>query len=135
MAMTVSLEDMGIKQGNSKAAILSKTLDKATSELLQNNKSPSRRTGELDNRGSHFYLAMYWAQVVAAQTEDVELATKFAKLSKVLTDNEVKILAELSAVQGQAAELGGYYHPVPEQVKEIMRPSATLNAALEEAMA
>jgi isocitrate dehydrogenase len=135
MAMTVSLEDMGIKQGNSKASILSKTLDEATSKLLQNNKSPSRRTGELDNRGSHFYLAMYWAQAVAEQTEDVELAAKFAKFAKVLTDNEAKILAELIAVQGQAADLGGYYRPVPEQVKETMRPSATLNAALEEAMA
>ena len=135
MAMTVSLEDMGIKQGNSKATILSKTLDEATSELLQNNKSPSRRTGELDNRGSHFYLAMYWAQIVAVQTEDVELAAKFTKLSKVLTDNETKILAELNAVQGQAVELGGYYHPAPEQVKQIMRPSATLNAALKDALA
>jgi isocitrate dehydrogenase len=135
LAMTVSLEDMGIKQGNTKAAILSKTLDKATTELLQNNKSPSRRTGELDNRGSHFYFAMYWAQAVAAQTEDIELAAKFAKLAQVLTDNEAKILAELNAVQGQAIELGGYYHPVPEQVKEIMRPSATFNAALENTMA
>ena len=135
MAMTVSLEDMGIKQGNNKATILSKTLDEATSKLLQNNKSPSRRTGELDNRGSHFYLAMYWAQAVAAQTEDIELAAKFAKFAKVLTDNEAKILAELIAAQGQAADLGGYYHPVPERVKETMRPSATLNAALEDAMA
>jgi isocitrate dehydrogenase len=135
LAMTVSLEDMGIKQGNTKAAILSKTLGEATTELLQNNKSPSRRTGELDNRGSHFYLAMYWAKAVAAQIEDIELAAKFVKLTKVLTDNEAKILAELSAVQGQATEPGGYYHPDPEKVKEIMRPSATLNAALEDAMA
>ena len=135
LAMTVSLEDMGIKQGNTKAAILSTTLDEATAELLQNNKSPSRRTGELDNRGSHFYLAMFWAQAVAAQTEDIELAAKFVKLAKVLTDNEAKILAELGAVQGQAADPGGYYHPDPEKVKEIMRPSATLNAALEDAMA
>lgn len=134
LAMTVSLEDMGIKQGNTKAAILSKTLAEATTELLQNGKSPSRRTGELDNRGSHFYLARYWAQAVAAQTEDTELAAQFVKLAKVLTDNEAKILAELSAVQGQATELGGYYHPVPEQVKKVMRPSATLNAALEDAM-
>ncbi|MCP4342233.1 MAG: NADP-dependent isocitrate dehydrogenase, partial [Desulfobulbaceae bacterium] len=135
LAMTVSLEDMSIKQGNTKAAILSKTLGEATTELLQNNKSPSRRTGELDNRGSHFYLTMYWAKAVAAQTEDIELAAKFVKLTKVLTDNEAKILAELSAVQGQATELGGYYHPDPEKVKEIMRPSTTLNAALEVAMA
>ena len=135
LAMTVSLEDMGIKQGNTKAIILSKTLGEATTELLQNNKSPSRRTGELDNRGSHFYLAMYWAKLVAAQIEDIELAAKFVKLTKVLTDNETKILAELGAVQGQATDPGGYYHPDPEKVKKIMRPSATLNAALEDAMA
>jgi isocitrate dehydrogenase len=135
LAMTVSLEDMSIKQGNTKAAILSKTLAEATTELLQNNKTPSRRTGELDNRGSHFYLAMYWAQAVAAQTADIELAAKFIKLAKVLTGNKAKILAELNAVQGKATELGGYYHPVPEKVKEIMCPSTTLNAALEDAMA
>jgi len=135
MAMAVSLEDMGLKQDNSQASILSKTLDDATTELLQNNKSPSRRTGELDNRGSHFYLAMYWAQAVAAQTEDSALAAQFTTLAKTLSDNEAKILEELSAVQGQATEPGGYYHPTPSQVKEIMRPSATFNAALKDAKA
>ncbi|MDP2560661.1 NADP-dependent isocitrate dehydrogenase [Psychrobium sp. 1_MG-2023] len=130
MAMAVSLEDMGIKQGNARATILSKTLDDATTELLQNNKSPSRRTGELDNRGSHFYLALYWAKALSTQTEDSELAAKFTTLAKELSDNEEKILAELSAVQGQATEPGGYYHPDSAKVKEIMRPSATLNAAL-----
>jgi len=134
MAMAVSLEDMGLKQGNTKATILSKTLDDATTELLQNNKSPSRRTGELDNRGSHFYLAMYWAKIVAAQTEDTELAAKFATLATTLADNEEKILAELSAVQGQATQPGGYFHPTPAQVKDIMRPSATFNAALKDAI-
>jgi len=133
MAMAVSLEDMGIKQDNAQARILSKTLDQATTELLQNNKSPSRRTGELDNRGSHFYLAMYWAQIVAKQTEDSALAAKFTTLAKTLSDNEETILAELSAVQGRATQPGGYFHPVPAQVKEIMRPSATLNAALKAA--
>jgi len=135
MAMAVSLEDMGLKQGNTKATILSKTLDDATTELLQNNKSPSRRTGELDNRGSHFYLAMYWAKIVAAQTEDTELAAKFATLATTLADNEAKILEELSAVQGQATQPGGYFHPTPAQVKDIMRPSATFNAALKNAIA
>jgi len=132
--MAVSLEDMGLKQDNPQARILSKTLDEATTELLQNNKSPSRRTGELDNRGSHFYLAMYWAQIVAKQTEDSALAAKFSTLAKTLTDNEETILAELSAVQGRATQPGGYFHPVPSQVKEIMRPSATLNAALKAAI-
>jgi len=135
MAMAVSLEDMGIKQSNNKAAILSKTLDEATTVLLQNNKSPSRRTGELDNRGSHFFLAKYWADIVANQTEDTELAAKFSTLAKTLKDQEETILKELSDVQGQATEPGGYYHPTPAQVKEIMRPSATLNAALAAAKA
>ncbi|GGK82425.1 NADP-dependent isocitrate dehydrogenase [Amphritea balenae] len=130
MALAVSLEDMGIKQNNSRAAILSKTLDAATGKLLEENKSPSRKTGELDNRGSHFYLGMYWAQAVAAQTEDAELAAQFAPLAKTLTDNEAKIVAELSEVQGTAAELDGYYHANRDMVKKVMRPSATLNAAL-----
>ena len=130
MALAVSLEDMGIKQDNSRAAILSKTLDAATGKLLEENKSPSRKTGELDNRGSHFYLGMYWAQAVAAQTEDAELAAQFAPLAKTLTDNEAKIVAELSEVQGTAAELDGYYHANRDMVKKVMRPSATLNAAL-----
>ena len=130
MALAVSLEDMGIKQDNSRAAILSKTLDAATGKLLEENKSPSRKPGELDNRGSHFYLGMYWAQAVAAQTEDAELATQFAPLAKTLTDNEAKIVAELSEVQGTAAELDGYYHANRDMVKKVMRPSATLNAAL-----
>ncbi|MEH6580022.1 MAG: NADP-dependent isocitrate dehydrogenase [Amphritea sp.] len=130
MALAVSLEDMGIKQDNPRAAILSKTLDIATGKLLENNKSPSRKTGELDNRGSHFYLGMYWAQAVAAQTEDTELAAQFASLAKTLTENEEKIVAELSAVQGRPAETDGYYHAKRETVKKIMRPSATLNAAL-----
>lgn len=130
LALTVSLEEMGIKEHNKRAEILSKTLDSATGKLLENNKSPSRKTGELDNRGSHFYLGMYWAQAVAAQTEDAELAATFAPLAKTLTDNEAKIVAELSAVQGTPAQLGGYYHANRENVKKVMRPSATLNAAL-----
>jgi isocitrate dehydrogenase len=135
LAMTVSLEDMGTKQGNTKATILSKTLAETTTNLLQNSKSPSRRTGELDNRGSHFYLAMYWSETVAAQKQDAELAAKFVKLAKELSDNEANIIAELSAVQGHPTELGGYYHPDPERVEKIMRPSPTFNAALDNAMA
>jgi isocitrate dehydrogenase len=130
MALAVSLEDMGIKNDNPRATTLSKTLDQATGKLLENNKSPSRKTGELDNRGSHFYLGMYWAQAVAAQTEDKELATLFAPLAKTLADNEATIVAELSAVQGTPADLDGYYHAKRDTVKRVMRPSATLNSAL-----
>ncbi|MEH6627999.1 MAG: NADP-dependent isocitrate dehydrogenase [Motiliproteus sp.] len=130
MALAVSLEEMGIKNDNARAKILAKTLDQATGKLLENNKSPSRKTGELDNRGSHFYLGLYWAQAVAAQTEDTELATQFAPLAKQLTDNEKKIVAELAAAQGSPAGLDGYYHAKRETVKKVMRPSETLNAAL-----
>lgn len=130
LALAVSLEDLGIKEENSRAAVLARTLDAATGKLLEENKSPSRKTGELDNRGSHFYLGMYWAQAVAAQTEDSELAALFAPLAKTLTENEDKIIAELSAVQGRPAELDGYYHAKRETVKKVMRPSVTLNAAL-----
>ncbi len=130
MALAVSLEELGIKSGNERAKVLAKTLDLATEKLLENNKSPSRKTGELDNRGSHFYLGMYWAQAVAAQTEDAELAAQFAPLAKELTDNEQKIVDELAAAQGSPAGLDGYYHAKRETVKKVMRPSATLNAAL-----
>jgi isocitrate dehydrogenase len=133
MALAVSLEEMGIKQNNPRAKILAKTLDAATGSLLENNKSPSRRTGELDNRGSHFYLGMYWAQAVAAQTEDPELAVLFAPLAEAMTANEDKIIGELAAVQGKPAELGGYYHAMRDNVKKVMRPSATLNAVLADA--
>ncbi|MGB0467498.1 MAG: NADP-dependent isocitrate dehydrogenase [Pontibacterium sp.] len=130
LALAVSLEDMGIKNDNPRAAVLAKTLDAATGKLLEENKSPSRKTGELDNRGSHFYLGMYWAQATAAQTEDAELAAEFAPLAKALTDNEDQIIAELAAAQGRPAELDGYYHAKRETVKKVMRPSETLNAAL-----
>ena len=130
LALAVSLEDLGIKTGNARAAILAKTLDQATGKLLENNKSPSRKTGELDNRGSHFYLGMYWAQAVAEQTEDAELAAQFAPLAHSLAENEEKITAELAEIQGQPAGLDGYYHANRDTVKKVMRPSATLNAAL-----
>jgi isocitrate dehydrogenase len=130
LALTASLEDIGSKNDNGRARILARTLDAAVGELLESNKSPSRKTGELDNRGSHFYLGMYWAQETAAQNDDPELATHFAELTKTLTENEQKILQELVNAQGAPARLDGYYHAKRETVKQLMRPSATLNAAL-----
>ena len=131
LAIGVALEDIGIKAGNDKARILSETLDLAVEKLLDNDKSPSRRTGELDNRGSHFYLAMYWAEALTNQTEDPELQAFFAPLFKNLSDNEQKIIEELNAVQGQPVDIGGYFHADPDKTKAAMRPSETFNAALE----
>ena len=133
LALAVSLEDLGFKTGNARAKLLAKTLDAATGKLLDNNKSPSPKTGELDNRGSQFYLAMYWAQELANQTEDKELADKFKPLAKTLTDNEAQIVAEMKTVQGKAVDIGGYYKADSEKCKAVMRPSATLNAALKAA--
>ena len=135
LALAVSLEELGIKEGNKRAVLLAKTLDAATGKLLDNNKSPSPKTGELDNRGSQFYLAMYWAQELAAQTEDKELAAHFATLAKTLTDNEAQIVAEMKTVQGKPVDIGGYYKADPEKTKAIMRPSPTLNAAIKAASA
>jgi isocitrate dehydrogenase len=133
LALAVSLEDLGIKTGSVKAKILARTLDTATGKLLDNRKTPSPKTGELDNRGSQFYLALYWAQELAAQNEDAALAAYFAPLAKTLSDNEQKIVAELSEVQGKPADIGGYYQADAAKVKAVMRPSATFNAALEAA--
>jgi isocitrate dehydrogenase len=130
LALAVSFEDLGLKTGNAKASLLAKTLDAATGKLLDTNKNPSPKTGQLDNRGSQFYLAMYWAQELAAQTDDKDLAAKFAPLAKNLTDNEKKILAELNSVQGKPVDIGGYYMPDAKKLEAVMRPSATLNAAL-----
>ena len=130
MALAVSLEDLGLKAGNKKASVLAKALDQATGELLDNKKGPSTRTGELDNRGSHFYLAMYWAQALSEQTDDAELQAHFAPLAKTLTENEDKIVAELKAVQGKPADIGGYFMADAKKVDAVMRPSATFNAAL-----
>ena len=130
LALAVSLEEVGIKTGNNKAKILAKTLDEATGKLLDNRKSPSARTGELDNRGSQFYLAMYWAQALAEQNEDGELQAHFAPLAQALAANEQKIADEFKAVQGKAVDLGGYYLPDPAKTTAIMRPSATFNAVL-----
>jgi len=131
LAIAVSLEDLGIKTDNEKAKILAKTLDQATAIFLQNNKSPGRRVGELDNRGSHFYLAMYWAQELAQQTNDKDLQSRFTEVAKTLADNEQKIIDELNAHQGEPVDLGGYYHPDEEKTAKAMRPSATLNAAID----
>ncbi len=135
LALAVSLEDLGIKKNNAKAKILARTLDAATGKLLDNNKGPSPKTGQLDNRGSQFYLAMYWAQELAAQTDDAELAGKFAALAEQLTTNEQAIVEELRVVQGQAVDIGGYYLADKAKVTGIMRPSATLNSILDSMVA
>ncbi|MCA3233181.1 MAG: NADP-dependent isocitrate dehydrogenase, partial [Cupriavidus sp.] len=131
LALAVSLEELGIKSGNNRAKVLARTLDAATGKLLDNAKSPSPKTGQLDNRGSQFYLAMYWAQELAAQTEDADLAKTFAPLAKTLTENEKTIIGELGDVQGKPVDIGGYYKPDEAKLEAIMRPSKTLNAALE----
>ena len=130
LALAVSLEDLGIKTGNAKAKLLAKTLDAATGKLLDNNKNPSPKTGQLDNRGSQFYLAMYWAQELAAQTEIPELAARFAPLAKKLAADEKAIVVELQEVQGKPVDIGGYYQPDMTKLEAVMRPSKTFNAAL-----
>jgi len=130
LALAVSLEELAQKYDNDKARILATTLDAATGTLLDNGKSPSRRTGELDNRGSHFYLALYWAQALADQSADAELQAYFAPLAKTLADNEETIVEELNSVQGQSVDIGGYFMADEEKTKAVMRPSATFNAVL-----
>src|SRR6218665_492078 len=130
LALAVSLEDLGRKTGNAKAKVLAKTLDAATGKLLDNNRNPSAKTGQLDNRGSQFYLALYWAQELAAQADDAELARWFAPLARQLADDEQTIVAELAAVQGRPADIGGYYLPDPAKLDAVMRPSPAFNAAL-----
>jgi isocitrate dehydrogenase len=131
LAIAVSLEDIATKNNNPKAQILAKTLDQATGKLLENSKSPSRKVKELDNRGSHFYLALYWAEALAEQTEDKELQATFSKLAKELSENEQTIITELNGAQGHSVDLGGYYQPDPEKVEKAMRPSKTLNNLLD----
>ena len=131
LALAVSLEDLGLKTGNHKAKVLAKTLDAATGKLLDNRKSPSPKTGELDNRGSQFYLSLYWAQELAAQTDDAALAATFAPLAKKLADDEATIVAELLAVQGKPVDIGGYYKLDEAKVTAAMRPSATFNTAID----
>ena len=131
LALAVSLEDLGLKTNNEKAKILAKSLDQATGLLLDNKKGPSPKTGQLDNRGGQFYLAMYWAQELAAQTQDKQLQDHFAPLAKALADNEQKILEEFRAVQGKPVDIGGYFMPDRKKVTDVMRPSATFNALLD----
>ncbi|MEU8826886.1 NADP-dependent isocitrate dehydrogenase [Streptomyces sp. NPDC048636] len=130
LALAVSFEHLAQKTGNARAQVLADTLDRATGSFLNENKSPSRRVGGIDNRGSHFYLALYWAQELAKQTDDAELAGAFAALAKTLTEQEQTIVDELIAVQGSPAEIGGYYQPDAAKASAVMRPSATLNQAL-----
>ncbi|MBV6753811.1 NADP-dependent isocitrate dehydrogenase [Pseudomonas chlororaphis] len=130
LALAASLEHLGVTYNNPKALVLSKTLDQATGQFLDNNKSPSRKVGNIDNRGSHFYLALYWAQALAAQSEDTALQGQFTQLAKTLAENEATIVAELNAVQGKPVDIGGYYHADAELISKAMRPSATLNAAI-----
>ena len=135
LAIAASLEEVGFKANNKKAKVLAKTLDEATGKLLDNNKGPSPKTGQLDNRGSHFYLALYWAQALAAQGEDAELKARFAPLAKSLAENEKKIVDELNAVQGKPADIGGYFVSDAGKASPVMRPSATFNALVNAALA
>jgi isocitrate dehydrogenase len=131
LALAVSLEMLAEKTGNARAKVLADALDRATGKVLENGRSPSRKTGELDNRGSHFYLALYWAQELADQDQDEELASKFGPLAERLAADEDEIVSELDDVQGEPVDIGGYYRPDVDAVAGAMRPSATLNAALE----
>jgi isocitrate dehydrogenase len=131
LALAVSLEDYARKAGNDKAAVLAAALDKANSDFLNNNKSPSRKAGELDTRGSHFYLAMYWAQAMAGQNDDAELRAMFTPVAEQLADNEARIVDELNAVQGKPVDIGGYYRPNRELTANVMRPSPILNAVID----
>jgi isocitrate dehydrogenase len=130
LALAVSLEDLGNKTENNKTLVLAETLNEATGKLLDTDKSPSRKVNELDNRGSHFYLALYWAQALAAQTKSPELQNHFRVFAKQLAEDESKIIDELNAAQGRPIDIGGYYQPDPEKTSKAMRPSVTFNAAL-----
>ena len=131
LALAVSLEHLGQTQNNPKALVLAETLDLATEKFLANDKSPARKVGQIDNRGSHFYLALYWAEGLAAQSKDAELQARFGPLAKALTENETKIVDELIGAQGKPQNIGGYYHPNDDLAFAAMRPSQTLNTALE----
>jgi isocitrate dehydrogenase len=126
-ALAASLEHLAQTTANKQAQVLADTLDRATGTFLEEDRSPGRKVGTLDNRGSHFYLALYWAQELARQSEDAGLAAKFAAVAQALSSGEEQIVAELLAVQGKPADIGGYYRPNAELVNEIMRPSASLN--------
>jgi isocitrate dehydrogenase len=131
LALAVSIEDLATKTGNARAKVVADALDKANGKILDNDKSPQRKVGELDNRGSHFYLAMYWARALADQTTDRELSATFAPIAQQLEQQEQTIVSELNGVQGRAVDIGGYYHPDPRQTAAAMRPSPTLNRILQ----
>jgi isocitrate dehydrogenase len=131
LALAVSIEDMGIKTDNNRIKVLAAALDQANSDFLNNDKSPSRKVGELDTRGSHFYLVLYWAQALAAQDEDAELKATFTPIARQLADNEETIVGELNGVQGKVVDLGGYYRMDAEKVASVMRPSAALNTIID----
>ena len=130
LALAASLEHLSVNTGNAKAQVLADTLDSATAKFLQENKSPSRRVGELDNRGSHFYLAMYWAQALAEQTNDESLKSSFVAIAQALTKQEEKIVAELNAAQGPSVDINGYFFADTKLAEKAMRPSETLNTIL-----
>ena len=131
LALAESFDHMARVSNNAKAKVFAETLHTANTKFLDRDKSPSRKVGELDTRGSHFYLAMYWAEALAAQTQDTELQARFAKVAKQLVENEAKILAELKAAQGRPIEIGGYFRPNPELASKAMRPSPTFNAIVD----
>jgi len=130
LAIAVSLEHFSQVNNNAKAKILGETLDDATDKLLENSKGPSRKSGELDNRGSHFYLAMYWAQELASQNKDEALKAEFTPIAKQLTEQETTIVKELNDIQGVPTDIGGYYEPNEALINKVMRPSETFNAIL-----
>ena len=126
-----AFEQVASTTGNAKAKVLADTLDEANGKILEFNRTPARKIGELDNRGSHFYLALYWSQALAAQKDDAELAAKFAPVAKALAENEQKIVAAFANQQGKPADIGGYYLPKPELLKKWMRPVAEFNAVID----
>ena len=130
-ALVPSLELIAEKDGNAQAGVLAETLDQAISKYLENGKSPSRKVNEIDNRGSTFYLTMYWAEALAEQDKDAEIQARFAEVAKQLKEKEEQINSELLAAQGQQVDLGGYYLPDAQKASSVMRPSATLNAIID----
>ena len=130
LALAVSFEHLAQTTDNARAQVLADTLDRATETFLENDKSPTRKVGGIDNRGSHFYLALYWAQELAQQTDDAELASAFGDLAETLSSQEDAIVGELNGVQGQPADIGGYFRPDADKAAAVMRPSKTLNDAL-----
>jgi isocitrate dehydrogenase len=133
-ALGASLEHISVTFQNKKAAVLAETLDQAIGKFLDNDRSPARKVGEIDNRGSHFYLAMYWAEALAAQSKDPELQARFAEIARQLIENEAKINAELIGAQGKPVDISGYYQPDLQKASKAMRPSPTLNAIIDGSM-